>query len=85
MSQVMNTSCGYLNHWLYIHKIDEVLSNPYTLDSGLELAPTCHDEPVVLDEDDNNTVYKLDEYNNNKHVRKILNENKKPRRTPNLK
>ena len=56
-----------------------------TIDSGPAVAHTFHYGPVVLDEDDNNTVYKLDEYNNNKHVRKIVNENKKPRRTPNLK
>ena len=75
MSQVMNTSCGSLNHWVYLHNTDEVLSNLYTIDSEPEVAPTCNDDPVVLDEDDNNTVYTLHENNNNKHVIKIENEN----------
>ena len=69
----MNTSCGYLNHWLYLHNTYEVLSNPYTLGSGPIAAPTCHDSPVVLDEDDNNKVSTLVEDSNNKHVRKIEN------------
>ena len=67
------TCCGSLNHWLYLHKIDEVISNPYTLDSGPVVAPNCHDDPVVLDEYNNNTVSTLDEYYNNNHVRKIEN------------
>ena len=33
---------------------------------------------LVLDEDDNNTVSTLDEYNNSKHVRKIGDENNEP-------
>ena len=73
MNQVMSTSCSSLNHWMYLNKTYEVLSNPYTLDSGPAVAPTFHDCPVVLDEDDNNTVSTLDEDNNNKHVRKIKN------------
>ena len=72
------TCCGSLNHWLYLHKIDEVISNPYTLDSGPVVAPNCHDDPVVLDEYNNNTVSTLDEYYNNNHVRKIENENNEP-------
>ena len=67
----MNKSCGSFNHWLYLHKTDEVLSNPYTLDSVPAVAPTCNDDPVVLYEDDKNAVYALDKDNNNKHVRKI--------------
>ena len=75
MIQLMNTSCCSLNHWLYLHQTDEVLSNPYNLDSGPAVAPTCHDGPVVLYEYDNNIVSSLDEYDNNKDVRKIENEN----------
>ena len=74
----MNTSCGYFNHWLYPHKTYEVLSNPYTLDSGPAVAPTFHDYSVVIDKDDNNTVSTLEKYNNNKHVRNIENENYNP-------
>ena len=74
----MNTSCGSLDHWLYLHKTYEALSNPYTLDSVPAVAPTCHDDPVVLDEDDKNIVSALDEDNNNKHVRNIENENNEP-------
>ena len=74
----MNTSCGYFNHWLYPHKTYEVLSKPYTLDSGPAVAPNCNDGPVVLDEYDNNKVYTLDEGNNKKHMRNIENENNEP-------
>ena len=73
MRQVMNTSFGSLNHWLYLHNTDEVLSNPYTIDSGTAIATTCHDETVVLYEDDKNTVSTSGEDNNNKHLRKIEN------------
>ena len=69
----MNTSCGCLNHWMYLHKADEVLSNQYTLDSGPEVAPTNNDDSFVLDEDDNNTVSTLDKDNNDKHVKEIEN------------
>ena len=48
MSQLMNKSCGYFNHWIYLQKTDEVLSKPYTLDSGPSVSPTCHDGTVVL-------------------------------------
>ena len=58
---------------MYLHKTDKVLWNPYTLDSRPAVAPTCHDKPVLLDEDDNNTVSTLDEDNNNNHVIKIDN------------
>ena len=78
MRQVMNTSCGSLNHWLYLHKTNEVLSNPYTIDSVTAVATTWNDEPVVIYEDDNNTFSTLDEDNNNKHVINIENENNEP-------
>ena len=42
MRHVMNTSCGSLNHWLYLHNTDEVLSNPNTIDSGTAIATVEH-------------------------------------------
>ena len=75
MIQVMDTSFGYLNHLLYLHDKDELLPNSNSLDSGPAVANTCHTDPFVLDEYDNNTVSTLDEDKNNKNVRKIENEN----------
>ena len=60
----MNISCGSLNHCLYLYNTDEILLNPYTLDSGPAVAPTCHDEPVVIDEYNNSKVSTLNEDNN---------------------
>ena len=69
----MNKTFGSLNHWLYLYKADEVLWRAYIIDSGPAVSPTCNDEPVVLYEDDKNTVSTSGEDNNNKHLRKIEN------------
>ena len=74
----MNTRCGSLNHWMYLHNTDEVLSNPYTIDSVTSVSLTCNGDPVLLDEDDNNTFSTLDEDNNNKHAINTENENNEP-------
>ena len=78
MIQIMKISCASFNHCLYLHKTDELLSNPYNLDSGTAVAPTCHYNPVVIYEDYTSKVSTSNEVNNNKHVIKIDNENNEP-------
>ena len=58
---------------MHFNNKDKVLSNPYTLDSGPSVGPHFYNDPVVLDDYDNNIVSALYEDNNNKHVISIDN------------